>query len=313
MRVEATETGGEILAVVVLYQLQAEASAAFLGMRHAIEGAADTRREVELMVCDNTPYDQPAPRGFAGVYSRDPTNPGLARCYNRALARAKERGAAWLLLLDQDTTVTPEFLHEAQRLVAEIDGRRQPGGGRELNGSREIVALVPKLVDARGVGMSPHPPPTWRHFGADLEWTGVAERRLCAFNSGAVVRVSAIEAIGGFREDFPLDFLDHATFTQMQSNGGRVYVMRSRLAHELSLSGPKRPGFSVSRHRSSVEAECRFYREFGTAMDRLYLKTRLLRHALGAAVKRGDWERAGYMAAAAVGRSPVRAGRPAKR
>lgn len=54
----------------------------------------------------------------------------------------------------------------------------------------------------------------------------MVERRLRAFNSGAVVRVSAIREMGGFATEFPLDYLDQATFAELQERGGRVFLLR---------------------------------------------------------------------------------------
>ena len=46
-------------------------------------------------------------------------NGGLAAGYNYALARAEEAGYGWLLLLDQDTTLTHDFFAE---LIACVSG-----------------------------------------------------------------------------------------------------------------------------------------------------------------------------------------------
>lgn len=284
-----SERDRRVLAVVVLFRMAAGESAAFTSLGRILEREVPGTTELELMVCDNTPFEQEAPAGFGGVYWRDTTNPGLARCYNRALGRAVETGAGWLMLLDQDTTVTEEYVAEVGRLVGELEGEAG------------VVALAPKLI-AGGRGVSPHRPPTLRHYRADLGFTGVAKAPLCAFNSGAVLRVRAMAGMGGFREEFWLDFLDHATFRELQVRGGQVYVMASRLEHELALSKPKGATFSVARHRNSVDAECAFYRRFGTLRERMYLRARLLWSAIGGVLKRGEVRRAGYMIGAAMGR-----------
>ena len=243
-------TTERICAVVVLYRMRPEESGALCSLTGLLKDEAAAGAAIEVAVCDNSPSEQQMPAGFQGIHWHDSTNPGLAKNYNRGLERAKKTGAGWLMLLDQDTTVTQEYIDEVLQLT------------QEFADQIDVVAFAPKLVDDRGRGMSPHRPPALRHYAGNLDVTGVAPTRLCAFNSGAVLRVSALETIGGFREDFWLDFLDHATFVQLQRRGGHIYVMSAVLQHELTLRGRDTPGFSVARHRNSVDAECKFYAEF---------------------------------------------------
>jgi GT2 family glycosyltransferase len=89
------------------------------------------------------------------------------------------------------------------------------------------------------------------------------------FNSGAILRRSDLEAIGGFPQDFPLDFLDHATFHRLQDRGGRTYLMDSTLQHNLSsLSVDLVREFSTSRRTQMIiNAESRFYLRYGSPRD----------------------------------------------
>ncbi|GAC1356070.1 MAG: glycosyltransferase [Acidobacteriaceae bacterium] len=280
--------GGRLVAVLVLYRMEAKESAAYRSlMRVASESLPAAG--LDLMICDNSPVEQEAPAGFGGVYWRDRSNPGLAIAYNRAFERARKKGATWLMLLDQDTTLTEAYFAEVERLTVALEAET------------EVVALTPKLME-RGQAVSPHRPPALRHYRGEPGFTGVARTRMCAFNSGAVLRVRAMEEAGGFDEEFWLDFLDHATFWKLQQRGGRMYVMEARLEHELALSRPGGATFSEARHRNSVDAECAFYRKYGTARERMCLRARMIWSAMGGIVKRGDVRRARYMLGAAMGR-----------
>jgi len=269
-----------ILAVVVLYKRTAEQSQSVAALQGLLVEGRIGAEALDLMICDNSPYEQPAPAWIAGGYVRDVTNPGLARCYNQALRRAVEKGVAWLMLLDQDTTVTEEYLYEVLE-TAEALGRDQG-----------VVAMVPKLIQG-GVICSPIQPPRYGPARAvRAEYQGVAGGSLHAFNSGAVVRVSAIREIGGFPEEFPLDYLDHATFTGLQRRGGKLLVLRSELEHELSSNdqtGNNQAGndqrgedaISVQRQASVLDAEYRFYARYGSGAERRMWRFRLLRAVLG--------------------------------
>jgi len=286
-----------ILAVAVLYKRTAEQSQSVAALRRLLVEGRIGAETLDLMICDNSPYEQPAPAWIAGGYVRDVTNPGLARCYNQALRRAVEKGVAWLMLLDQDTTVTEEYLHEVLETAEAIETGEALGAAEALGRDQGVVAMVPKLIQG-GVICSPIQPPRYGPARAvRAEYQGVAGGSLHAFNSGAVIRVSAIREIGGFPEEFPLDYLDHATFTGLQRRGGKLLVLRSELEHELSSNdqtgndqaGKDQAGndqrgehaISVQRQASVLDAEYRFYARYGSGAERRMWRFRLLRAVLG--------------------------------
>jgi GT2 family glycosyltransferase len=282
-----------ILAVIVLYKMTASRSSAYRSLQQALQDSHVAREAIELVICDNTPSEEGAqkpiaPHDFQGVYRRNPTNPGLAECYNFALSRALEDRLAWLLLLDQDTTLTREYLEE---IVIQSE-RQLP--------DPTIVALVPKLVQ-NGFVQSPHLAPTFRHAKFDRTISGVSDRRLYAFNSGSVVRVGAIREAGGFPEEFWLDFLDHATFHTLQARGGKLFVLTSCLEHDLSTNGVERKDeISQKRYQNVLDAEHRFYKLYGSPQDKVFHRIRLLRGALGTLVKKRHPAEALQMFKAAV-------------
>ena len=268
-----------ILAVVVLYKTPAEQSSSFLSLRQQLAHNPQAAAAFDLIVCDNTPTEQPAPVGFDDLYIRFNDNPGLARCYNLALKIAQERGIPWLLLLDQDTTLTAEFIEELVTAAPLYQAQA------------EVVALVPKLAQ-KGVVVSPHFPPFIGpavSVPADAEglWPGF----LYVFNSGSTLRVAAVQAIGGFPLDYPLDFLDHATYSALQQRGGRLAVLRSILAHDLSTSdtGTYVPEL-VPRLIGILDAEFRYYNQFGSPKDRMLRRLRLLRAVAGRAAHNKNWD-----------------------
>jgi len=265
-----------VLAVVVLYKMRFEQSRGLASLLTVISRENVLASAIDLMVCDNTPYEQQVPDGFSGQFYRDTTNPGLAHWYNIALKNAEEAGIDWLLLLDQDTEVTDQYVRE---VVAATEAMER---------NREIVALVPKL-EQNGIVCSPLIPPTYRPpLPFNKNFTGVASSKLHVFNSGSVLRVSALRDIGGFPQDFPLDYLDHATFAALQSHKGRLFVLESVLMHELSSNEIWRTdAAAIARHRSTLLAEQRFYDLNGSVLDRIYRRIRLFRGALGILVRHG--------------------------
>ena len=270
------ESTRRILAVVVLYRMTFDQSRGLRSLLKTISEDDTLAKMIELMVCDNTPFEQVVPVSFTGLFYRDIANPGLAHWYNLALRTAAGSGIPWILLLDQDTEATAQYIAE---VVAQTEA---------IEENAEIAAMAPKLVQ-KGAVCSPLMPPTYCHpLPFDKSFSGVASSKLHVFNSGSVLRVSALQNAGGFPEDFPLDYLDHATFTALQSHGGKIFVLRSILEHELSSSEVRRTDPAiVERHRSALIAERRFYKLNGSLQDRIYRRIRLLRGALGVLIKHG--------------------------
>ena len=271
-----------IVAVIVLYQMLIEDSPAYQGLAPSMAESGIAAERIRLLVCDNSPAEQGLPENFCGRYVHDGTNPGLARRYNQALSVAKEAGADWLLLLDQDTHVTAEFVDEVLRLTGhpEEDGLS----------SRNVVALVPKLVQ-RGAILSPHLPLTFevrRPPAVGPGMYGVQQQRLSVYNSGALLRVRALEAIGGFAEEFWLDYLDHATFRSLTDKGGEVFVMHSVLEHALATNtaGREQTADSLRRERNILEAERMYYQKYGSVSEQLRFTLRRIRMMLLAAKDR---------------------------
>jgi GT2 family glycosyltransferase len=272
-----------ILTIIVLYRLPAEQSHAFRSLSQLLHDSEIATEAIEVMICDNSPDVQAPPVGFSGVYLHDSENPGLAKHYNKALETAVTKGIRWLMLLDQDTTLTSGYIAE----VLDLSER--------LIEDKNIVALVPKLIEG-GKVQSPHRPPKLRYpTPLNAALYGATSEKLHVYNSAAVLRVEALSAIGGFPEDFPLDYLDHATFHNLQSRGGRLFLLRAMLEHELSSNQSEmfRHTSLLPRQQSVLVAERTYYRLYGTPLQRTYHRLRLLRMAYKC-MKAGELRKAFY-------------------
>ncbi len=258
-----------ILAVVVLYRQRADESTSLTALRHMRASSP----QLDMMLWDNTPDERVKPADFDGVYVHDGSNPGLAAAYNAALQLATERGARWLMLLDQDTFVSDEYLQEVMQLASIIDAD----------------AMVPRLI-SRGAVTSPfYPTPVGPMKPIEAGLHGLATKPLQAFNSGSVFSVAVLNAVGGFDCDFPLDYLDHATFATLQAKGGQVYVLHAALQHELaSDTGNALDAGTLRRQQDVLEAEQRFYCKYGTEKERSATKKRLLQRAASVLVHKRD-------------------------
>jgi GT2 family glycosyltransferase len=260
-----------LTAVLVLYGQSPAQSAAFCSLLEAMGSRSDAAQRISLVIYDNSPQPHELPSmPLAAHYIHDVSNGGLARAYNAGLARAKADGSTWLLLLDQDTRLSHEYLAELLDAADSVQSQAQIG------------AIVPKLW--AGTRLYSPAAPFFRLIrrqfsdksdAIEEHVTGVAESPLTAYNSGAALRVSALENIGGFPEDFWLDYLDHAVFEQLHLQGNRLWVMQTVLQQNLSHLDIN--SVPMWRHWSVLAAQTRYVLRFGNAADRLFFRWWLLK------------------------------------
>ena len=102
-----------------------------------------------------------------------------------------------------------------------------------------------------------------------------------AINSGALIRVEFLNIIGGFNEDFPLDYLDHWLFHEIYENGYKVRLLDLTLEHELSVMDYSR--VSLARYQSILESEIKFFKNYQQDLYKAYriqLAKRFLKQVL---------------------------------
>jgi len=256
----------KIVVVVVLYNTN-------IGKCHTLNSLICANEAFDpdvfsLLLYDNGPIAQPAQLGthITYKYVHDPKNGGLSAAYNCALACAQTQGASWLLLLDQDTTISATFLL-ASRYAAE---------GYEAN--PHVVAIVPRII-SRGVPISParvsglgRKRPI-RHISSR-----VLESPVTAINSGALVRTSFVHSLGGFERRFWLDFLDHWLFSRIYAAGKAVALLDATLEHDLSVVDLAK-GVPEQRYINILDAEAIFVRDFGDRKSRLVYPLYLIARA----------------------------------
>jgi GT2 family glycosyltransferase len=261
-----------IQCVVVLYKQSPMEALSLSSLLQICVDDPAIAAKLRILVQDNSP-EAPLPESIPGSecfeYFHAPTNPGLAAAYNRALAMAKSGGIPWLLMLDQDTALDRRFFVQ---LLAAL----------EAGNSEQACAYVPELVKD-GLVLSPQVVGKVFYRRIPLGFSGLAAASVVAFNSAACLSVPALLAIGGFPEEYWLDYLDHIVFYRLQAAGGRVYVLNSQLTHSLSMQNLESE-VSIERYSNVLAAEWRFVRDsssvVGSIIHRLRLLKRAVTHAL---------------------------------
>jgi rhamnosyltransferase len=133
----------------------------------------------------------------------NPTNEGLARAINRGAQWAASQDYQWILMLDQDTTVAPDMVETLIEVV-----RREPDFQR--------LALVGSNFKDKVTGRLD------THVARPDDSAGI--ETVTAITSGSLVSLNAFRAIGGLRDDFFIDCVDHEYCLRARAHGYRVMI-----------------------------------------------------------------------------------------
>lgn len=256
----------EIFLVVVLYKTSLENSKTINSLENVIG------EKVNLFVFDNSPIRQYESddfdfKSFKVRYHHDSTNPGLSVAYNYALDLASNINYPWLLLLDQDTTFTKQYIQEIKRL--------------DINKiSNAVVAIIPRVISVVGERIIA---PTKMLLGGICRpimlSSGVVTTPISGINSGTLLRISYMNSINGFSKKYTLDMLDHWYFRKIFRDGKSVYLMESIIYQDLSVFGNFEENVPFNRYRQMLNAEAFFIKEEGL-LNLLIFKLRLFLRVL---------------------------------
>ncbi|MGI8770599.1 MAG: glycosyltransferase [Acidobacteriaceae bacterium] len=235
-----------ILIVVVLYRTDFAGSETLAGLVTAFRANPALLDRMELLVWDNSPEALTDPElPFAFTYQHAERNDGVAGAYNAAARLAEQSGHTWMLLLDQDTGVTEEFL------------RSMDSYGRELAANQNIAAVVPFLY-AGSFQLSPRRLAVLNHPPIASGKSYIERRRMFAANSGTLMRVSALRQVGGYSLDFWLDHSDIYVFHQFHRHGLGIFVAADlRLQHQVAMLDYDRR-MTPERYGNFLAAEAAF-------------------------------------------------------
>ena len=173
-----------------------------------------------LVVVDNTPAEVRRHSIVMPVEGNKPVclientdNLGVAAALNQGLKQALEWNCGWLLTLDQDSHCYPDMVRTLLHVHA---------------------ACVPPPVVIGGNYLDTRNDKTKVSAGADGEFLD----QKTVITSGCLVDARFAQRIGGFREDYFIDQLDHEFCLRARSHGGKVVISRKPvMTHSVGEAG----------------------------------------------------------------------------
>lgn len=213
-----------VLVLIVTYQPGEIIAETFSNLRSA------SPQPLETLVIDNASNDDRLPLLRSYVEDnvqilRMSSNKGLASAFNLGVHEAWRRGRQWIFILDQDSQCHPGAL---SKLIS-IGERLQEAG--------ESVGGVCSTVRSKQFSEAVHVPYRWT--GRKLEpllWPLQEEMAAVdsCISSGTLYSVDALKDVGGFREDFFIDFVDHECHLRLRKKGWLLLWSRDAvLSHSL--------------------------------------------------------------------------------
>ena len=156
-----------------------------------------------------------------------PENRGVAAAYNLALLQAERLGVRWVFLLDQDSRCQPGCLDTLCR------------HGEALGQSGDKVGAVCPVAYSRHFPHVIHMPYIWD--GGYLRQIEAEEDRQVVqvdstITSGTLYNAQALRNVGGFREEYFIDFVDHECHLRLAKAGWSMWWIRGAFVeHELGV------------------------------------------------------------------------------
>jgi glycosyltransferase involved in cell wall biosynthesis len=200
--------------------------------------------DLVIYIVDNTPGGHELGQCYPGIhYIACPENLGLANAYNRVLEYLRPGGFEWMLTLDQDTFLPPDYL---RRAVEHIRSATERG---------DVAAIVPQITAGQRV-VSPYffqfrALPRWYKRG----YVGIPNKPTFSLNSGSLVNIGALEQAGGYDPWFWLDNSDACMFSRLHAYGKSVLVAGDiSVDHDFSMKNMS-DRMSPQRYRNILLAE----------------------------------------------------------
>lgn len=192
-----------------------------------------------ILIYDNSPNPQSVPNidGIKIIYQHDASNSGVSRAYNVAALKAKELGCDVVLLLDQDTGFSLDFLSMYEAAYHEY-------GVSYLYAPVVCNAAKTKVYSPAFINHFVGKAQAFESFVFSEEYN---LNGMSVINSGLMIPLVMFEKIGGFNEKLKLDFSDYYFIEKYKALNKNIILVAVYLKH--SISGDEGKNFAQEYNR----------------------------------------------------------------
>lgn len=162
---------------------------------------------------------------------RNIENIGLGAAQNQGIRCAKKHGADFILILDHDSVLKPDFSKELLKGFHSIKSQRIGAVGPiYINESTNEIYPITKYIGPFIKRLHPHDIPV---------------KASCLISSGSLIPIAVLEEVGGMNEDLFVDYIDIDWSYRAVSKGYELYaipkaIMNHRIGDKrISILGRK--------------------------------------------------------------------------
>jgi GT2 family glycosyltransferase len=165
-------------------------------------------------------------------------NSGIVKAYNLAYQQIVDTTTNWLLLLDQDTSISTDYFDEISNFIS-ISPQNNIILVPRLSTGKHIFAPTRDILKRRPLTCGSYKLNPHGYFST--------------VNSGMLISKQFLDSIHGFNNKFWLDGLDHWICSKLREKSAHVQVSNAILVHELSVNSSD--GISIQRLQNILHAE----------------------------------------------------------
>lgn len=242
----------KIALCIVLYNCRIDQSSTIKSIKDYLNNV-NAYNEFNILVYDNSKVEQMTTDSrFQYIPNR--TNLFLSENYNKALEFSIQNQCDWLVLLDQDTCLSNDYLDIIFN--------------KELDSC--IAAYVPHIVTSNGNKVAP------QFMRVKCKIDNKNRKGIFSVNSGTILNVAFFkDKLKNFSLEYPLDFLDNWYFQNINYEGGIIKVLPVTITHDLSIA-KGHSVVSIERYKSILSSERKFIYTERSHCERVGYKIRLI-------------------------------------
>ena len=153
-----------------------------------------------------------------------PENVGVAKAYNIGIQHALQQGRDWLFILDQDSACSTDCLELLDETAEYLTEKGE-----------KTVAVCPTVKSSNFPDIIHHPY-HWNNWNFEpIPDNGIQLVPIdSTITSGTLYSVKALNSVGGFREKYFIDFVDHECHLRLRKAGWSLWWdKRAVLYHSL--------------------------------------------------------------------------------